>query len=182
MGGKHKPETRAAWRAANREHIRAYSQDYNRRYYHAHRKKLLAKNKIWQKEVGCTEEFKERYRERKRRYERAYYAAHREERLAKSKESQRRYYQEHREEILRYQRERKRRLQSQIVPAEPTQPALPTPTQPLPTIAPQVPIQPKHPIHDTSTATGKLQQDIQQLYDDVAARVAEMEKLFNGWE
>lgn len=103
---RHKPETRAAYRAAHREEILAYARKYNRQYYLAHREKLLAKHKEWQKQTRSTEEYKAKHQESRRKYEREYYRKHREKLIAKSKERQQRYINEHREEMRARWKER----------------------------------------------------------------------------
>ena len=198
--GKHKPETRAKWRADNREHILAYAREYNRRYYLAHRERILEKNREWNKQNACTEEYKSKHRERKRRYYRAYYQknketllamrkvyyqAHIEEMRARNNE----YYHSHRNERLVHQKARRSVITRQDI--------IPTPIEKQQTISttPQVelqqPIRPSKQVepkseprktYDTNTSIGRLQHDTQQLYDDIAARVAEMEKLFDDWE
>lgn len=173
MGCKHNPENRAAYKAAHRAERLEYARNYNQRYYLANREKLLAKNREWYKQKGCTEEFRARYRERKRKYEREYYRKHREKLLERSKEWQRQHYQERREELIakkRAKREQQKATRRESVPT-PTvikQERVPTPKAPKP--------------QRPTTLIGQLQYDTQQLYDDVVARVAEIEELFNDLE
>lgn len=195
--GKHKQETRAKWRAENREHNLAYAREYNRRYYLAHRENLMEKHREWSKQHACTEEYKAKHRERKRRYEREYYQKHKEVILAKCKAyyhthiEERRaknneYYHTHRDRLVAYQKARRCGVTIQDI--------LPTPAEesqtPIVVVAIEPAVQQTEPqqqaelpqTHNINTLIGKLQHDTQQLYNDVAARVAEMERLFDGWE
>lgn len=198
--GKHKPETRAKWRAENREHILAYAHEYNKRYYLAHRENLMERHRVWSKQHACTEEYKAKHRERKRRYDREYYQKHKETILAKCKayyhthiEEMRaksnEYYHTHRDRLVAYQKARRCGVTIQDILPTPTE----APQTPIVVVAKPLPVKPTKQVetqaqaelpknHNINTLIGKLQHDTQQLYNDVAARVAEMERLFDGWE